>query len=98
MHQYTGRVPLYHIDLYRIEGPEAFLTLGLDEYLEGDGVAAIEWADHAWGMLPKDRLTVRLQHTGLETRKIELVPAGDRYRTLVRELLCDGAAGPRFLT
>lgn len=91
MHRYVGRLPLYHIDLYRIETPEAFVSLGLDDYLEGDGVAAIEWAEHGWGMLPKEMLTVRLRHTGSDTRAIELVPVGDRYLRLVRELMRDVA-------
>ncbi|MDE2484101.1 MAG: tRNA (adenosine(37)-N6)-threonylcarbamoyltransferase complex ATPase subunit type 1 TsaE [candidate division NC10 bacterium] len=89
MHRYRGRLPLYHIDLYRIETPEAFAGLGLDEYLQGDGVAAIEWAEHGWGMLPKEMLTFRLRHTGSDTRAIEIVPVGDRYVRLVRELMCD---------
>ncbi len=97
MHRYLGRLPLYHIDLYRIETPEAFATLGLEEYLEGDGVAVIEWADHGWGMLPKDQLVVRLRQTGLEARAIELIPVGDRYRRLVRDLMCDVAAASGFL-
>lgn len=98
MHRYLGRLPLYHIDLYRIDTPQAFATLGLDDYLEGDGVAAIEWAEHGWGMLPNEQLIVRLRQTGLEARAIELVPVGDRYRKLVRELMCDVAAAPGFLT
>lgn len=97
MHRYLGRLPLYHIDLYRIDTPEAFSTLGLDEYLDGDGVAAIEWADHSWGMLPKERLTVRLRQTGPETREIELVPIGDRYLRLVRYLMRDVPAASGFL-
>ena len=93
MHRYVGRIPLYHIDLYRIETPEAFMALGLDEYLEGDGVAAIEWAEHAWGMLLKERLTVRFRLSGLAARTIELIPVGDRYCELVQELMRDvGAA------
>jgi len=87
MHRYCGRLPLYHIDLYRIETPEAFASLGLDEYLAGDGVAAIEWAEHGWGCLPKEMLTFRLRHTGSDTRTIEIVPEGDRYLRLVRELM-----------
>ena len=87
MHRYCGRLPLYHIDLYRIETPEAFASLGLDEYLEGDGVAAIEWAEHGYGCLPKDRLTFRLRHTGSDTRAIEIVPVGDRYMRLVQMLM-----------
>jgi len=89
MHRYCGRLPLYHIDLYRIETPEAFASLGLDEYLAGDGVAAIEWAEHGWGCLPKEMLTFRLWHTGSDTRTIEIVPAGDRYLRLVRELMSE---------
>jgi len=97
MHRYLGRLPLYHIDLYRIETPEALATLGLDDYLEGDGVASVEWAEHGWGLLPKERLTVRLRRTGSEARAIELIPVGDRYHSLVRELKCDVAAAPGFL-
>ena len=87
LHCYHGRLPLYHIDLYRIETPEAFLSLGLDEYLQRDGVAAIEWAEHGWGMLPKEMLTLKLRYTGSDTREIEIVPVGDRYARLVRELI-----------
>lgn len=86
MHRYLGRIPLYHIDLYRIETPEAFASLGLDEYLYGDGVAAIEWAEHGYGCLPKEMLTFTLRHAGSGTRSIELVPVGDRYIKLVQAL------------
>lgn len=95
MHRYLGRVPLYHIDLYRIDTPDAFLSLGLEEYLEGDGVAAIEWAEHGWGLLPSERLTVRLRQTGPQSRAIEFIPVGDRYHRLIRDLICDVAAAPR---
>ena len=98
MHRYLGRLPLYHIDLYRIETTEALATLGLEEYLEGDGVAAVEWAEHGLGMLPDERLTVRLRQTGLEARTVELLPGGDRYRTLLRKMTSDLAAATRFLT
>jgi tRNA threonylcarbamoyladenosine biosynthesis protein TsaE len=98
VHRHLGRLPLYHIDLYRIETPEALATLGLDEYLEGDGVAAIEWAEHGLAMLPEERLTVRLQQIGSEARRIELLSAGDRYRTLVREITEDMAIAKTRLT
>jgi tRNA threonylcarbamoyladenosine biosynthesis protein TsaE len=98
MHRYPGRLPLYHIDLYRIETPGALATLGLEEYLEGDGVAAVEWAEHGLAILPEKRLTVRLQQIEPETRRIELLPAGDRYRTLVREIAADMATAIARLT
>ncbi|MBI2902487.1 MAG: tRNA (adenosine(37)-N6)-threonylcarbamoyltransferase complex ATPase subunit type 1 TsaE [Candidatus Methylomirabilis oxyfera] len=97
MHRYLGRLPLYHIDLYRIDGPEALLALGLEEYLEGDGVAVVEWAEHGVGILPTERLTVRLWQTGSEARTVELLPSGDRYRRLVREMMSEAAPAPTFL-
>lgn len=87
LHRYHGRIPLYHIDLYRIESAEALLGLGLDDYVQRDGVAAIEWAEHGWGMLPKEVLTIKFRYTGPETRQIEIVPVGDRYVRLVHELM-----------
>ena len=87
LHRYHGRLPLYHIDLYRIETPEAFLSVGLDEYLQRDGVAAIEWPEHGWGMLPKEMLVLKLRYAGSDAREIEIVPIGDRYVRLVRELM-----------
>ena len=97
MHRYLGRLPLYHIDLYRIDTPAALSTVGLEEYLEGDGVAAVEWAERGAGIFPKERLTVRLRQTGSEARAIDLQAVGDRYHTLMRELTGDSAAAPGFL-
>jgi len=97
MHRYTGRLPLYHIDLYRLDAAADLYDVGLEEYLEGDGVAAVEWADHGWEMLPKERLVVRLHQTGAMTRAIELQPDGDRYRILIGELARDVTVAGGFL-
>lgn len=97
MHRYSGRLPLYHIDLYRIDRPEALYTLGLEEYLEGDGVAAVEWAERGGAIFPRTRLTVRLLDAGPEARAIELEPVGERYQTLVHDVSCDVAVAPGFL-
>ena len=98
MHRYPGRLPLYHIDLYRIDTQEALLALGLEEYLEGEGVAAVEWAEHGVGILPRERLTVRLRQTGPEARTVELLPTGDRYEELVRAMTREITAAPRVLS
>ena len=50
--EYAGRLTLYHIDLYRIAGAREAEDMGLDEYLFGDGVTAIEWAEKAGALLP----------------------------------------------
>lgn len=60
--EYRGRLPLAHVDLYRLNDPEELLQLGLDEYLEGPGITVLEWADRAPGLLPAHAWTVTLRH------------------------------------
>ncbi len=97
MHRYAGRLPLYHIDLYRLDTPAALYDVGLEEWLDGDGVAAVEWADHGWEILPRERLVVRFHQTGETTRAIDLQPDGDRYRRLIEELARDVSIAEGFL-
>lgn len=68
-----GRIPLYHFDVYRIEEPEEMEEIGLDEYLEGDGVCLIEWAGRIADILPQDIIVVRIEKNlekGMDYRKI----------------------------
>ena len=64
MNRYDGRdaegreLFLYHVDLYRLEGPEAILDLGLEEVFAGDGITLIEWADRMGHLIPQRRFTV----------------------------------------
>lgn len=60
MHVYDGRLPVYHFDAYRLSGPSDLLGIGAEEYLEGDGVAVVEWSERALGILPEERLDVFL--------------------------------------
>lgn len=60
MHLYDGRLPVYHFDAYRLSGPSDLLGIGADEYLEGDGVAVVEWSERAEGILPPERVDVFL--------------------------------------
>jgi len=61
VNEYRGIFPLYHIDLYRIGSPQEALDFGLDEYLESDGITAIEWAERAGELLPPDTVHVSLE-------------------------------------
>jgi tRNA threonylcarbamoyladenosine biosynthesis protein TsaE len=54
----NGRLPLYHFDLYRIAEPEELYEIGFEEYLDGEGVTLIEWADLFPEMLPPDAISV----------------------------------------
>lgn len=73
-----GRLPLYHMDVYRLSMEEAD-ELGLEEYFEGEGVSLVEWASLIVPLLPPERLHLRIAHTGPESRLFVCVPLGDRY-------------------
>ncbi len=86
LQQYEGRLPIHHFDAYRLTSPAAFLALGTDDILEGDGVCLIEWADLVARVLPADRLRVRLCVTG-ETKREALIEAtGPRHAAIIAAL------------
>lgn len=58
----SGRLRLYHFDVYRIEDPEEMFELGYEEYFYGDGLCVIEWADRIAELLPEDTLDIRLEY------------------------------------
>ena len=66
----SGRCPLYHFDWYRLESEEELYELGMDEYLGGDGIAVVEWAERCPDAVPEDCIRIRLEATGEETRRI----------------------------
>ncbi len=86
IHEYRGAVTLYHVDLYRL-APADLEGLGLEEIIEGEGVTAIEWADHAEGVLPSDHLRVEFAFgEGESDRLLRLAARGDRYRGIVEDM------------
>ena len=58
----TGRMPLYHFDVYRLTGPEEVYDLGFDEYFYGDGLCVIEWADLIEETLPEETIFIEMQY------------------------------------
>lgn len=82
--EYNGRLPLYHMDVYRVE--DSLEDLGFDEYFEGEGITVVEWAHLIEEQLPADRLTIYLFHEGEQKRKIVLEPKGKRYQQLCKEI------------
>ncbi len=69
VNQYTGRVPVFHVDAYRTGSLTELVDLGLEEMLHGEGVTIVEWADK---LLPPRTVTVTITGLGDETREIEL--------------------------
>jgi tRNA threonylcarbamoyladenosine biosynthesis protein TsaE len=86
VNEYKGRVPFYHIDLYRLEEPEELGDIGLDEYIDSDGVTVIEWADRAEDELPEERLSVYLNYVDEHSREMGFLAEGARYEKLLRDL------------
>lgn len=80
---YGGRMPLFHLDLYRLEGQDLGTT-GWEETLEGGGVTVIEWPDRAGAGLPADRVDVRLEHIADTKRRVLLEATGPRSGELLR--------------
>ncbi len=76
VNQYGEEKPLYHLDLYRLDGPEMLADLGYEELFDGDGVCAVEWAERAEGLLPGAHLEVRLQHAGGDRRVLTFASHG----------------------
>lgn len=60
LHEYKGRIPLYHMDLYRLSGEEEIAELGFEEYIYGDGVCIIEWPERLGDLTPKNRLVISM--------------------------------------
>lgn len=89
MNLYQGRMEFYHFDFYRLEEEEELFALGLEEYFYGEGVTLIEWADKFPGVLPPDRLEIKMlkDDTDLEkTRQIYFVPRGKLDVFFLKEL------------
>lgn len=87
----TGRLPFYHMDVYRLSTEEAD-ELGLEEYFEGDGVSLVEWASLIEPLLPEERLRIRIATTGPASRRFDCMPVGEKYESWCRELGMEPAA------
>jgi tRNA threonylcarbamoyladenosine biosynthesis protein TsaE len=84
--EYPGRLPIYHFDAYRLAGAVPFADLGVSEYLEGDGVCLIEWADRVEPCLPDEYLRITLRITGETARTATIEARGKRYEQLLATL------------
>ena len=79
-----GRSPaIVHADLYRLERPEEWDTLGIEDLAERDAIVVVEWADRALPRLPAERLHVTLRYAGEAAREVQVEAAGSRWRDLV---------------
>ena len=70
--EYYGKMPLYHMDVYRLDGAEDFINLGTDDMLYGDGVSIIEWSEKIMDELPKRTIVLKITPNDDGSRKIEI--------------------------
>ncbi len=77
VNEYEGRLPLYHIDLYRLTRTEELGDLGYEEYLYGQGVCAVEWIDRFPEAYPKAYLGLEIEVAGARSRLITVEPVGE---------------------
>jgi tRNA threonylcarbamoyladenosine biosynthesis protein TsaE len=86
INEYPGKIPFYHVDLFRLERETEAEELGLEDYFQGEGITAIEWADKIPSLLPKEMLFIHIAYTGKNTRSIEMIGKGKRFEDLVNQL------------
>lgn len=86
IHEYHGRLPLVHVDLYRLRSEAEAESTGLQDYFHGLTVTAIEWADKFPALLPGDRLDIMLRHANPTTRTAHLAAQGPHSAQLLATL------------
>ncbi len=86
VNEYQGRVPFYHIDLYRLSDPGELENIGFERYIESDGATVIEWAERAEGELPAECLNIYLSVVDEKSRELGFFAEGERYEKMLEEL------------
>jgi tRNA threonylcarbamoyladenosine biosynthesis protein TsaE len=81
--EYQAQLPIYHFDAYRLRCAAEFIDLGSAEYLDGDGICLVEWADRVLSCLPSERLDINITITGEQARHVIISAHGARYERLI---------------
>ena len=86
MNEYAGRLPLFHVDLYRLADAADALAGGVIDDRQADGLTVVEWPERMGDLLPAGRLDVRIAGSGDEIRDIEVATADDHYARYVEAI------------
>lgn len=86
VHYYRARVPVIHIDLYRLRSPEEAEAIGFSDCFSDQAVTVIEWADRVPTLLPHDHFVVRLAHLSPKTRTVQFDAQGSRSHMLLADI------------
>ncbi|MBW2660361.1 MAG: tRNA (adenosine(37)-N6)-threonylcarbamoyltransferase complex ATPase subunit type 1 TsaE, partial [Deltaproteobacteria bacterium] len=91
LHEYEGRIPLYHMDFYRLHDSGEIIDLGFEEYFYLDGVTVIEWSERAENILPAERIEITIISNQDETRTVRFNSTDDaiagRFEKMLVEIL-----------
>ncbi|WP_175615730.1 tRNA (adenosine(37)-N6)-threonylcarbamoyltransferase complex ATPase subunit type 1 TsaE [Piscibacillus halophilus] len=83
--EYRGRIPFYHMDVYRLEDQDE--DIGFDEYFNGEGVSVVEWSKFIEDFLPNERLEIQINKIDDHQREFIFNPKGNRFQQICEELL-----------
>lgn len=86
INEYHGRLPVYHIDLYRVANPTEIEGLNLREYLYADGMSLIEWFEYLPAAEVDEHLQLKIADMGGSSRQLTFIAHGERYERLLQEL------------
>ena len=81
---FKSKIPLYHIDAYRLENQN--MEIGLDEYIEGDGIGFVGWPIYIESLIPDEYLRISITHKGGDNRGFEIEAQGEHYQKIMEEL------------
>lgn len=76
----SGRLPLYHFDVYRIADPDEMFELGYEEYFYGDGICVVEWADIIEELLPEDAVIIHIERGASEEEREYIIECADEEK------------------
>ena len=79
VNEYSGTIPLFHFDMYRLGGEDELFDIGWDDYLARNGVCAVEWSEQAAGALPEDAILVDIARGEGENDRIITITGGETH-------------------
>src|SRR5262245_38833572 len=86
VHEYQGRVPIFHFDVYRLRDEDEFWALGPEEYFSQPGWSFIEWADRVAECLPRERLEISIDSVGRSARRFTIRGLSEKYEPTIQAL------------
>lgn len=86
VNEYQGARKVYHLDTYRLADDDEFLGLGPEEFFESAGLTFVEWADRFASCLPTERLEIRIDVTGDQSRRFHILARGKRFEPVLGKL------------